>query len=308
LYRHSKVLCSIAVLPLVGLGAFANAASDGGAEPGFQDRTLALSLSSKLVTWGSPVTASGRAPSLKPGALVRIVLRPDKGLPRNVASTRLSRNRTWKVILRPTQEGEVFAVASHSLVRSAAVSGAQRIDLAIGVIPVSDTIGGRAGTRIRLAASVKPAQRVRWTLETRSSRGWRKSAAGLSRPDGRIEVAVRLGRTAGSHRIRVEANSGLAGNTSRPVRSRPLRPALASWYGLYGGGLACGGRLGRNQMGVAHKRLPCGTKVTIRYRGRTVVVPVIDRGPFVGAREFDLTGAVARRLHFDGVDTVWVSP
>ena len=35
-------------------------------------------------------------------------------------------------------------------------------------------------------------------------------------------------------------------------------------------------------MGVAHKSLPCGTKVTIRYRGRQVRVPVVDRGPYVG--------------------------
>ena len=308
MHRHSKVLCSIAVLPLVGLAAFSNAASGGGAEPDLLDRTLPVRLSSSLVTWGSTITASGRAPSLKPGDTVRIVLRPDSGLPRTVASTRLSRERRWKVTLRPTQEGEVFAVASHSLVRSAAFSGGQRIDLAIGVTPASDTIGGRAGTRVRLAASVRPARRVRWTLESRFSRDWRRTAGGISAPDGRIAVAIRLARKAGSHRIRVAPTSGLAGSTSRTVRSRPLRPALASWYGLYGGGLACGGRLGRNQIGVAHKTLPCGTKVTIRYRGRTVVAPVIDRGPFIGAREFDLTGAVARRLHFDGVDTVWVSP
>jgi rare lipoprotein A len=83
---------------------------------------------------------------------------------------------------------------------------------------------------------------------------------------------------------------------------------LASWYGLYGDGLACGGTLGANQIGVAHKTLPCGTKVTITYRGRTIIAPVVDRGPFIAGREFDLTGAAARALHFDGVDTIWVSP
>jgi len=60
-------------------------------------------------------------------------------------------------------------------------------------------------------------------------------------------------------------------------------------------------------MVVAHKGLPCGTKLAIRYRGRTVQAVVRDRGPFVGGREFDLAGAVARKLGFDGVGTVWIA-
>jgi rare lipoprotein A len=36
-------------------------------------------------------------------------------------------------------------------------------------------------------------------------------------------------------------------------------------------------------------------------------VPVIDRGPYSGAREWDLTGATARRLGFGGVGVVWSS-
>jgi rare lipoprotein A (peptidoglycan hydrolase) len=47
---------------------------------------------------------------------------------------------------------------------------------------------------------------------------------------------------------------------------------------------------------VAHKRLRCGTRVAIAYRGKTVVVPVIDRGPFARGIEFDLTYATAKRL------------
>ena len=85
-------------------------------------------------------------------------------------------------------------------------------------------------------------------------------------------------------------------------RLNVYRRALASWYGpgLYGNRTGCGGRLGWSQLGVAHKSLPCGTRVTLRHRGRVVRVPVIDRGPYVGAREFDLTAATARRLKFTG--------
>jgi rare lipoprotein A (peptidoglycan hydrolase) len=74
--------------------------------------------------------------------------------------------------------------------------------------------------------------------------------------------------------------------------------AKASWYGpgLYGNRLACGGRLGHRTLGVAHKSLPCGTNVALRYRGRTIVVPVIDRGPYSRGVAYDLTEATARKL------------
>ena len=80
------------------------------------------------------------------------------------------------------------------------------------------------------------------------------------------------------------------------------RSAYASWYGpgLFGNKLGCGGRLAPGSLGVAHKSLPCGTKVTFRHRGRVVRVRVIDRGPYVGGREYDLTAATARRLGFNG--------
>lgn len=85
---------------------------------------------------------------------------------------------------------------------------------------------------------------------------------------------------------------------------RVYRLAGASWYGG-GGGLACGGRLTSSTMGVANKTLPCGTLVTIRYGHRTVRVPVVDRGPYVAGRDFDLTEATKRALGFEGVGEVW---
>jgi rare lipoprotein A len=92
-------------------------------------------------------------------------------------------------------------------------------------------------------------------------------------------------------------------------RLTTYRFAHASYYGpgLYGNGVACGGTLMPGTMGVAHKTLPCGTKVKLRYRGRTVTVPVIDRGPYVPGRDYDLTEAVKERLGFPGIGTVLVS-
>ena len=71
-----------------------------------------------------------------------------------------------------------------------------------------------------------------------------------------------------------------------------------SWYGpgLIGNGTACGQTLTRTLVGVAHRSLPCGTLVTFRYGGRTLTVPVVDRGPYVGGRIFDLTVGACRKL------------
>jgi rare lipoprotein A len=76
------------------------------------------------------------------------------------------------------------------------------------------------------------------------------------------------------------------------------KAATATWYGpgLYGRRTACGSRLTRNTLGVAHKRLPCGTNVALRYAGHTIVVPVIDRGPYSHGVDYDLTYAAARKL------------
>jgi rare lipoprotein A len=84
------------------------------------------------------------------------------------------------------------------------------------------------------------------------------------------------------------------------------RLAGASYYGpgLYGNGVACGGTLMPSTLGVANKTLPCGTKVKLRYHGRSITVPVIDRGPYVAGREYDLTEATKDALGFPGVGYV----
>ena len=95
-----------------------------------------------------------------------------------------------------------------------------------------------------------------------------------------------------------------AGHGRRHRHRQPYRLVEVSWYGG-GGSLACGGWLTSSTLGVANKTLPCGTRVTLRYHGRTVRVRVIDRGPYVAGREYDLTEATARALGFEGVGEMW---
>jgi hypothetical protein len=96
------------------------------------------------------------------------------------------------------------------------------------------------------------------------------------------------------------------GSHSKVRHLTSFRLAGASYYGpgLYGNGVACGGTLEPGTLGVANKTLPCGTLVKLRYRGRSVTVPVIDRGPYVAGREYDLTTATKERLGFPGVGNV----
>ena len=73
-----------------------------------------------------------------------------------------------------------------------------------------------------------------------------------------------------------------------------------SWYGpgFYGRRTACGVAYTKTVLGVANRTLPCGTLVTFRNpsNGRMVTVPVIDRGPYVGGRVWDMSGGLCLAL------------
>lgn len=77
----------------------------------------------------------------------------------------------------------------------------------------------------------------------------------------------------------------------------PAGTVAASWYGAESGSRTASGMAftGRQWL-VAHKTLPFGTMLRLTYRGRTVTVPVEDRGPYVPGRTLDLSEAVARAL------------
>jgi rare lipoprotein A len=124
-----------------------------------------------------------------------------------------------------------------------------------------------------------------------------------TKADGTYKVSWRPARS-GVYRARATVDGSQV--RSHRVGLNVYRPAAASYYGpgLYGGGLACGGTLTPGKLGVANKTLPCGARVTLRYRGHTVTVPVIDRGPYSGNREYDLTAATKAKLGFPSTGTV----
>jgi rare lipoprotein A (peptidoglycan hydrolase) len=87
----------------------------------------------------------------------------------------------------------------------------------------------------------------------------------------------------------------------RAVAIRVWQPDReVSWYGpgFYGNRTACGHELTTTLRGVAHRTLPCGTLVSFRNPddGRAITVPVVDRGPHVAGRTWDLTGGACVAL------------
>ena len=92
--------------------------------------------------------------------------------------------------------------------------------------------------------------------------------------------------------------SGVANRRTRKKLINTMRRDVATWYGpgLWGNRLACGGRLGPGTVGVAHRTLKCGTRVVIKHGGHYLRTRVIDRGPFVGGRTWDLTQKAAKRV------------
>lgn len=97
----------------------------------------------------------------------------------------------------------------------------------------------------------------------------------------------------------------------RPGRqNRNVQYGQASHYG-YGDGLhgrktASGETFDRNKLTAAHRTLPFGTRcrVTNRSNGRSVVVRINDRGPFVKGRIIDLSWAAAKRIGSDRAGVV----
>lgn len=72
---------------------------------------------------------------------------------------------------------------------------------------------------------------------------------------------------------------------------------LASFYGNGSGRqTASGQRFDQNKLTCAHRTLPFGTKLRVTHGGRSVVVTVNDRGPFVHGRVLDLSTAAARAV------------
>jgi hypothetical protein len=140
-------------------------------------------------------------------------------------------------------------------------------------------------------------------LERRAADGpWVQAATTVTGGDGAFDAAWKTDSTGHFDlRARPATTDGAAAAAAAAQQISTVtvyRRAVATWFGpgFYGHRTACGQRLTHRLLGVANRTLPCGTKVSLLYRGRTITVPVVDRGPFAHGVSYDLTSATAQAL------------
>jgi rare lipoprotein A (peptidoglycan hydrolase) len=95
------------------------------------------------------------------------------------------------------------------------------------------------------------------------------------------------------------AATGTSGSTSTSTPATKVpKTAIATWFGpgFYGQQTACGQTLTPATVGVANRKLPCGTLVKVTFHGQGLTVPVVDRGPYANGADWDLTAAAAQAL------------
>jgi rare lipoprotein A len=131
-----------------------------------------------------------------------------------------------------------------------------------------------------------------------------------------------LKTASGAHRrghVRTAAHRGSKVRVTNRRHGRTLvatnNPSLTGQSGVAsvystreGSRTASGARLSDGALTAAHRSLPFGSKVRVtnRTNGRTIVVTINDRGPFVRGRIIDLTPAAARALGFSGLARVTI--
>lgn len=273
------------------------------------DTRLPLFLDDRSVVVGERVEASGRPGRDFAGRTVVLEHSPRGGAWTQIGTATVNRNGVYRIrraiprpgALRATLQAPPGAATAATGTRTSSersVRVAPRVGLATRRLHVKSgrraVVAGRVGTGA-------PRQRV--SLQVYRGSRWVTIDRARTRDRGRFALRDRRSRPMSAPvRVAVGPHAGLSAGRRRVGRLNVYRYAQASWYGpgLYGNSLACGGRLHPGTLGVAHKTLPCGTKVTFRRGGRVVRVRVIDRGPYVGGREYDLTQATAQRLGFSG--------
>lgn len=106
--------------------------------------------------------------------------------------------------------------------------------------------------------------------------------------------------------ITIPSCASTSAATTKPTESAKIaavQNGKASWYSVNTNGgtrTASGNRLNNNAATAAHKTLPMGSKVRVvnLANGKSEVVTITDRGPYVGGRVIDVTIGVAERLGF----------
>jgi rare lipoprotein A len=277
---------------------------------------LNLQVSPRRVKFGEAVSMSGTVPATETGKRVLLqAASTSRSSWHSLGTATVSPAGTFRARVIPRRSGLLRAV-EQTPPSAAPVSPTRSTASAAPTAQPAVTVGARfsptrhasavlSGQPVRVGGKLLPAlpgRRVR--LEGHGAHGWRTLSSGRTGARGAYRVRLAPGPADGRGLRVVFDGDRRNARAIRPAGSvTVLHPAPASWYDD-AGNTACGFHAG---LGVANKTLPCGTKVTLRYGGRTVTAVVDDRGPYAGGREWDLNQNTASALGFAGVGTVWSS-
>lgn len=277
---------------------------------------LHTTVSRHSLRYDRQVTVRGTAPAGDAGHSVALQFLPaGHNVWRQLARTTVGSADHFSFRVRLARSGQLRAVSVQSTSTSpvaqaasspAAPSTPQRVGVGAGLRGVSHRSRvSETGARITLRGRLLPSQGGRTVrLLARSGRTWRAVARTRTGRRGGFALRYAVRGTARRWlRVSFRGDRTNRGNWVSAGSVTGLVPRVASWYND-GGSTACGFHA---RFGVANRTLPCGTRVTIAYHGRSVVATVDDRGPYVGGRTYDLNQNIAGALGMYGVATVLAS-
>ncbi|UGS36345.1 septal ring lytic transglycosylase RlpA family protein [Capillimicrobium parvum] len=323
-----RAVPALGLASVLGSTIALSAAAPAAAQSDTPGAPIQITVRDGSLRFGAAVDVTGRLASGQPGVPVALQFRPAGGAEwvalRSAVtqdggalhlSAPLRRSGAVRVVDATPQAGAAQAdepaPAPAPAPPPAAVSAERpvRVRAALATEHVRHHL--RAGRRVEVAGALRPGGGGRVVaLQLRREGRWRTIDRDRTAAGGRYRLSQRLGSPMSAPaRVRF-AGDGANAATSEPVgRVNAYRRAFASAYGpgLFGNPLACGGTFTPATIGVAHKTLPCGAALTLRYHGRSVRAHVVDRGPFVAGREFDLTWATKARLGHPGMGWIEVT-
>lgn len=304
----AALACALALA--VGLASAPAAPAQAQEEaPASSGGELTIRADRDTLTVGQRVTFTGRRQPARRGQPVELQFRSAGGAFHTVAEAETNGDGRYEVGARPRRSGTFRAVSPRpdGALRSRGVEVGVRASLTVaarrhqlrdrGVKLSGELAPGDAGRRIAVQRETPKG-------------GWDTLAATRTGDAGAFRTRFEPSAL-GAYGLRVQVGANRSNLGDRTKLDHPVyvyREDQASYYGpgFYGNRTACGQVLREDTVGVAHKRIPCGTRVRFHYRGRTRVVKVIDRGPFIEPRRWDLTEGARRQLDFPrGVDEIW---
>ena len=181
-----------------------------------------------------------------------------------------------------------------SLPAAGAARASGGLQAADSLLLAAPAVSGQAATFSGIVGGAAPRPQVEVQI-AQSNGTWKTIARTRAKSSGSFTATW---RASGPGRFLVRAVTSPAAGEAPTAVLTVMRKTVATWYDQSGSQTACGVRLTRKTLGVAHKTLPCGTVLEFALQGRSVTAPGIDRGPYAKGVSYDLTIAAARQLRF----------